>query len=492
MFRSIRWKRNRKLVFAMVAGFLTLTVGFGSARVSAITSSERHATDAFISDDIQGRVALFNDQQVHTVSLEYDPADYSRLIEAYQRENEKVFIEANITIDGTTISRVGIRLKGNSTLGALRRAGGQGGAGNQFGGGMGGNVSADNPDSLPWLVSFDEYVKGQRYQGYKEIAIRPVLTTRSMMNEALALSLIGTAGQPTQQTTYSAFSLNGGKAALRLVLEIPGDNYAEDNFENLGVLYKALSTGSFTYRGDDPLAYDTAFKQITRKNQQDLKPLIDLLQWVNTSSDAEFAARLGEYVDVDSLARYIALQTLLNNFDDMSGPGQNYYLWYNLENGKFSVLTWDMNLAFGQGMGGGRGGPGGPVVINGQPGQGNAGQRPNGQLPGGGQVPAGGQAPAGNQGGNGQVFVGGGAPGGGRGGNKLKERFLASTTFKETYTKAYAEVHQAIYGSGAALAEVDRLAAVIAASNLLDAATLQSEAAALRTSINSLAARTTP
>ena len=71
MLRSIRWKRHWKLVLALVAGFLVLTFGFGGARISAITSSERHATDAFISTDIPGRVALFDDTQVHAVELRY-------------------------------------------------------------------------------------------------------------------------------------------------------------------------------------------------------------------------------------------------------------------------------------------------------------------------------------------------------------------------------------------------------------------------------------
>ncbi len=490
MFRSIRWKRHRKLVVALVAGFLILTVGFGGTRVSAITSSERHATDAFISIDIPGRAALFDDGQVHEIAIEYDPVDYDRLIEAYRQENDKVYIEASIAIDGTTISPVGIRLKGNSTLSGLRRTGQTGGQG---GGGMGSTVSADNPDSLPWLVSFDEYVAGQRYQGYKEIAIRPVLSSKTMLNEALALAMIGAAGEGTQQTTYSAFSLNGGKQALRLVVEIPGDNYAADNFENVGVLYKALSTGKFTYLGDDPLLYSQAFKQITRKNQQDLKPLITLLEWVNTASDEEFAAKLGDYVDVESLARYIALQTLLNNFDDMSGPGQNYYLWYDLETEKFSVLSWDMNLAYGQGMGGIRGGQGPNVVVGGQ-------DPAGGQVQGGGRMPAGGQAPGAVPPGNGQVVIGGQAPGanqgaapvGGRGGNRLKERFQASAAFKETYNQAYAEVYQALYGSGAALAEVQRLAAIIGTTDLIDAATIQSEVAALTTAINTQAAKNTP
>ena len=48
------------------------------------------------------------------------------------------------------------------------------------------------------------------------------------------------------------------------------------------------------------------------------------------------------------------MMDLLDNFDDIDGPGNNSYLWYDAASGQFTVVPWDMNLAFG-----GRGGIGG-------------------------------------------------------------------------------------------------------------------------------------
>ena len=167
-----------------------------------------------------------------------------------------------------------------------------------------------------------------------------------MLNEAVALTLVGAAGEPTQRAAYSTFTLNGGRRRLRLIVEVPGDDYAEDNFGSDGVLYKALSTGRFAYLGDDPTVYEAAFDQETGKHHQDLKPVIDLLSWVTDGDRTRSSRRASaDHVDVASLARYIALQELLDNFDDMAGPGQNYYLWYDLEHRTFTVLTWDLNLA---------------------------------------------------------------------------------------------------------------------------------------------------
>jgi spore coat protein CotH len=43
------------------------------------------------------------------------------------------------------------------------------------------------------------------------------------------------------------------------------------------------------------------------------------------ASRSEFAAGLSDRVDVGAFAAYVALQDIVDNFDDMSGPGQNYY-----------------------------------------------------------------------------------------------------------------------------------------------------------------------
>lgn len=467
---SLRWRRHRGLVALCVIGIVGLVAFFGEVRLTAVTSSERSAVVAppdAKKTNIKGAVELFDDGRVHQVEFTYDPDDYARMIATYQRDGTKEFIEATVRIDGTTIESVGIRLKGNSTLMSLRRAGTTGNIGGRGGGGGGGGplgvtLSVDRPETLPWLISFDEFVSGQRYEGYEQLALRPA--SGAGLAEALALALVGVAGEPTQRSMYTALSVNGAASVLRLVVEIPDSEYADDNFTADGVLYKALSTGSFRYLGDDPLAYASAFKQITNKKQQDTKPVIELLKWVSQASDADFAAHLAEHVDIDSFATYVAIQDLLSNFDDMSGPGSNYYLWYDLETSKFTVLSWDLNLAFG---GIGRGGGG---VVNVAPG-------------GAGNVPP-----------PGAVIVGPGGPGGpggigGRGGgNALKSKFLAAPEFAAIRDQARAEVKQALYGSGAATRELARLKALVASSGLVSATTIDSEASALVARIEQLTA----
>jgi spore coat protein CotH len=508
---SLRWRRHRHLVGLIVAAMIILVVVFGDLRIAAITSSERTAADAEVTYNITGTADLFDDSVVHEIAVAFDSAEYDELIATYQNDGEKAFIEASVTIDGTTFSSVGLRLKGNSTLMGLRPDGPFGGGGGERGErmrppsecipsqfaqqatpqagatptagepagmpggeagiGFGNTVSAEDPTSLPWLISFDEYVDGQRYQGLSDIAVRPVMTSETSLNEALALQMVGAVGEPTQRAAYAAVSMNGSEAALRLIIEAPGDAFAAANFANGGVLYKALSTGSFDYLGDDPTAYETAFDQETAKNHQDLKPLIDLLKWVSQASDEEFVAELDQHVEVESLARYIALQELLDNFDDMAGPGKNYYLWYDLETGRFTILTWDLNLALSEFGGPGGRGPGADEEIDFDAMM-ECIERVRGEE--GGE--------AGGPGGNRE------RGGGMRMGHPLKDRFLAAPEFRDLYAREYAAVYETIYDSGQATSELDRLASVVEASGLIEAATFTHEVATLRSKLETQAA----
>src|SRR5688500_13220520 len=121
MMFSVRWRRNWKLVAGYVAGLVALVGLFGSARVVAVTSSER-SDKAQASDEkqnITGKVDLWDAEVLHTLEVSYDAADYDRMIATFRSDGSKTYIEADITIDGTKIESVGLRLKGNSTLFAL-------------------------------------------------------------------------------------------------------------------------------------------------------------------------------------------------------------------------------------------------------------------------------------------------------------------------------------------------------------------------------------
>jgi spore coat protein CotH len=405
--------RPPRRVFTLLAiGLLATACGSGPAASAVPSSSE-------------GAGSLFDDSTVHDVTLTFDDGSFDAMLETYLATGDKPWIEATVAIDGTMYEAAGIRLKGNSSL-------------------RGSAASAD-PVSLPWLVDLDQFVDGQSYRGVTEFVVRSNSTTTAL-NEAVALELLARAGLASQASTPIRFTVNGGSAKLRLVVENPDDTWMAAALDEDGALYKAESSGDYTYRGEDPSAYDEVFDQEAGKDNADLTPLIDFLRFINESDDATFATEITKRLDVDAFATYLAMQELLDNFDDIDGPGNNSYLFYDAASGAFTVVPWDHNLAFGVRPGGGGGAPQ--------------------VMPGDGVGRGGGEPPFGQ-----------GGPGGPNRSNVLVERVLAIETYAELVADDRASLRAALYDSGVA-AEI--LAAKVAvleaqAADLVDASTLATE-----------------
>ncbi|MFF8578496.1 CotH kinase family protein [Streptomyces albidoflavus] len=509
----VRLRQHWKLVGALAVGLAVMVAFLGDVRISPyVTSASRVEADT-ITDDIPGTVDLYDTSTAHSIQLTYQQTDFDKMMKEFKEDGTKDWIKADLVVDGVYLNDVGIRLKGNSTLMSLRgdqakqgkqarqdgaEAGPQGQAAGQQGqegqadedaqdgqgGGRGGgmvqyDLSAEKPEELPWLVKIDEYVEGRAYQGEREISLRPGANGQVPLNEALSLSLTDTSGQKAERYAFTSVEVNDRPAATRLMVENPDTDYADGTDDDgNAVLYKARAGGDFSYQGDDPSEYESAFKQLNKKGSQDLEPVMKLIKWAENASDEEFARDLDQYVDVESLAAYVATQNLLLNFDDMAGPGKNYLLRYDLDTKKFTVLGWDYNLTFSgdatagpddsTGMGGAM--PGGGEGGDGQQPSGAPEGKPEG-LPEGAEMPQGGP---GGAGGEGQEQ---GGPGGGAAEHPLKTRFLESDAFDEVYLAAYKKLYQQFYASGTAAKEVKAIAgqarAAGAGSEELDTAVTQ-------------------
>lgn len=492
----VRLRQNWKVLTLTGVGVLVAVTVFGDVVLKPYSASTAAVSDEEqITQDITGSVDLFDDDSAHEITLSYSQADYDEMLDAYFADGEKEWMVADITIDGTTIDDVGIRLKGNSTLSSLvddregsatygeSAPGGIGGMNAEGGGFPGGGempegmtppegmefpegmtppegmefptdgqmpegmgeggftigaaLSTDEPENLPLLVSFDEYDEGRAYQGLTELSIRPSSSSyESALNEAVSLELTAQAGQTTQDYAYTTYTVNDRPTTTRLVVESPDAQYATD-LDGDGVLFKVLSTSSFTYQGDDQTEYADDFKQVNLVGSQDLQPIISFLKWLDEASDEEFADDLDQWIDVDSLAKYLALQDVIGNTDTLSGPGRNGYLYYDLDTGLISVISWDLNLAMGGMTMGAQGRAPGADTEDGDAAPGDA-EMP--ALPNGGEMPTGGMMGSGNE---------------------LLSRFQESDAFAAMIDAATADLQATLIERGRASDIVDRIVARI-------------------------------
>lgn len=399
--------------------------------------------------------SLWDSSQLHTIEFDVDPDAYDAMVQTYIDTGEKDWIVATITIDDVTYTDVGVRLKGNSSLRGLTTA------------------TAENPEELPWLISLDKYIDDQNHEGTIDIVIRSNSTATSM-NEAVALELLGAAGLATEEAISTTLTVNGGVSSLRLAIEHPDAVWEDTNFpEDGGLLYKADSTGDYNYRGDDAAAYVDVFNQ--KVGDDNLEPLTEFLDFINNSDDETFGSGLDDWLDVDAFATYLAYQDLIGNVDDIDGRGNNSYLHFDEATDLFTVVNWDLNLAFNTANVGGGGAPGAGGV-----GGGGGADRP--ARAGGGQ---GGQGPGAAAPGA-AVQPGAEQPGAGQlsppsDGNILAERFRANTAFVALIDQATSDLTEALFTSGLADEIVNDWTSMLhtEATAFVDTSTVDANAAAI-------------
>ena len=434
---------SRRGVFAAVglgavgAVILSGCGSFGETSAGVSSGKAGKVTDGYLDPD-----------SLHSVEITVDQNAYQEMIAAYTSNRTKNWIEATVTVDGVAHEKAGLKLKGNSSL--------QG-------------ISADSEQQkLPWLVRFDKFVDGANHDGMTRMVIRASSST-SALNEAVALDLLAKTGLASEKAAHISLSVNGSNPVLRLTCQDLDESWVAQNFDVAGLLYKAESTGDYIYRGTDESAYKDVFDQETGK--ANLTPLIGFLQFINESSDADFQSGLAQRVDVDKMVTYLAFEDVIDNFDDITGPGNNSFLWWAEQANQMTVVAWDHNCAFGLKPGAGQQGQGGGQP----PGGGGQGQPPSGgQQPGGGQPPGGGGAPP-----NGQAPTG--QPPGGAGSqtraNALVDRF---NSLMDGETKVSAErdrLKQELYTSGVAQTILDARAKVLTdqAGSLIEQSTVEAD-----------------
>lgn len=388
-----------------------------------------------------GDAAFLDPAQVHVVNVSDEAGALAHVVATYLSSETKEWATVSVSIDGTAYEQVGMRLKGNSSLRS---------------------ISADaEPQTLPWLMRLDKFTDGQNHDGMTEFVIRSNSSTTAL-NEAVALDLLAASGLAAQQAAYIALDINGS-TSLRLTVENPNQEWVDRVFATQGLLYKAEAGGDYTYRGEDPSAYEDIFDQET--GEDDLTPLTSFLQFVNESSDEDFEAQLADRLDVAAFARYLAFEQLVDNFDDIDGPGNNSYLWWDAAAERMTVVAWDHNLAFGLSPAGAGGGAGGGGAGGGGMPPGAPADRPTDAA---GQAGPAAQGPGG-QGGGGQM--------GGRT-NPLVTRFAAVAAWSQAVTAAGADLAAELVTSGTAEESLARWQALITeqAGELVDDETMTAEA----------------
>ncbi len=349
--RLLAWIGAALLFFGLIAGEAVYNAGVFASGSGGLAGSGKTAVPVVSAEEQKLDEEVFPKDKVVDVKITIDEDDFQDMLDNASAEEFKT---ASVDYNGLHFDNVGIRTKGNLSLRSV--------------------VQMDDSDRYSFKLSFDEYVN-QTLDGIQKINLNNNYSDASYMREFLTYELAEEMGLPTPKHSFVNIYINGKLWGFYLAVEQVGDAYLERNFGNsYGALYKGVMTGSgsdLLWLGDDPDAY-TGLERKSKTTNGDI--LIKMLDELNNGSDYE------KYIDVQEALGYIALNVLTNNMDSyIGGNKQNYYLYE--DDGIFSVLPWDYNMAFGGmggGMGRGMGRPGGRA--GGEDGGANASAGTNGEA----------------------------------------------------------------------------------------------------------------
>jgi hypothetical protein len=132
------------------------------------------------------------------------------------------------------------------------------------------------------------------------------------------------------------------------VVENVDGRFAQDRFgTKRGAIFKPATFGLFADLGADWADYKQTYDAKTELTAAQARRVIDLSQLVTYASDARFAAEIGQFIDVDEFARYMAVTTYLSSLDSIFYTGQNFYLYLDPTSERFAIIPWDLDHAFG-------------------------------------------------------------------------------------------------------------------------------------------------
>jgi spore coat protein CotH len=212
-----------------------------------------------------------------------------------------------------------------------------------------------NSGKISLKVDLSKYVKGQKLAKLSKLNFANNITDAGWMNEELSYRLFREAGVAAPRTSYARVyvTVTGESAreywGLYSIVEDVDSDFGRDHFGTTdGAFFKPVTNNLFHYLGDDWAKYNQTYDPKDHVTDAQKQRVIDFSKFVTRSDDAQFAAGLGDYIDVDEFARFLAVTVWLTDLDSILDNGQNFYVWLNPENQKFLFTAWDQDHSFGQ------------------------------------------------------------------------------------------------------------------------------------------------
>jgi spore coat protein CotH len=242
------------------------------------------------------------------------------------------YVHADLEFGTQVLKDVAVRYKGNNTF-----------------------MEARNSYKRSFKIELNRYVKGQKLAGITKVNLHNNVTDPSWMNEVLSHRLFRDAGIPAPRTAFARLFITvPGKferqyLGLYSLVEDIDSHFAAKWFgSKKGALFKPVTPRLFSDLGDEWSKYNQTYDPKTDTSSHQTRRITEFAKFVTSASDAEFAAKLGEFLDLEEFARFMAVTVWLSTLDSILAMGQNFYVYLHQTTDKFQFVPWDLDHSFGQ------------------------------------------------------------------------------------------------------------------------------------------------
>jgi hypothetical protein len=239
---------------------------------------------------------------------------------------DPMYVRVTVAHEGSTWTNIDMRYKGNFSL-------------------LSANTSGNG--KIPFRLHF----RNQRFHGFQELTFSSNGGDDSQLREVLASEVLRDRGVPAARAAFYRVLVNTGAGfeywGLYTMIEDPSDGaMLEAQFGSRdGNLYKPDGAGanwtSFSRDG---------FEKKTNKARADFSDIESAIAALHAPrrDPVAWRAALEARFDADHFLRWLAVNTVISNWDAYGTFAHNYYLYGDpAAGGRLRWIPWDHNFAFG-------------------------------------------------------------------------------------------------------------------------------------------------
>lgn len=281
---------------------------------------------------ITAQQSLFDQHRVNTVYITI-PSDSLEKIFSIP-ESDHYFNAVFVYTNGEsydTVENVGFRLRGNTSRYAQKKS---------------------------FKISFNEFEPGRTYQDIKKLNLNGQHNDPSMIREKLFYDIWNSCGMPERRCSFVKLFINDRYYGLYTNIEEFDKKWLGRVFTNNGGnLYKCTYPADLVYLGNNPTEYiqllngtvtgGRVYDLQTNEDEDDYSGLVQLISTLNLKDDDEFKMQIDQILDVNATLKAFALDVVTGNWDNYMYNKNNFYLYQNPEDGKFTFITYDTDNTFG-------------------------------------------------------------------------------------------------------------------------------------------------